>query len=112
MRFLIDENVRKEVVDFLRAEGHDILIVPRGSSDDKVIQIAKGEKRIILTHDRHFANILLYPPEELSGIVRLKIHPPSASVIISALGDFLAKFTPERLEKKLIILEKDGFRIK
>jgi len=112
MRFLIDENVRKEVIDFLKAEGHDILVVPRGSSDDKVIQIARGEKRIILTHDQHFANILLYPPEELPGIIRIKIHPPSAPPIIGALRDFLAKFTPERLEKKLIILEKDGFRIK
>lgn len=112
MRFLIDENIRKEVVDFLESGGHDVLKVKSGSEDDEIAQIAKETKRIILTHDRHFADMLEYPPEEYSGIIRIRIHPPSASIIISALNDLLHKLTPEQIDGRLVILEGDGFRLR
>lgn len=112
MRFLVDENVRKEVIDFLRSGGHDILVVASGSKDFQIAKIAKETKRVILTHDQHFADILLYPPEEYSGIIRIKIHPPTAPIIISALKDLLKKLTSSQADKKLIILEKNGFRIR
>jgi predicted nuclease of predicted toxin-antitoxin system len=112
LRFLIDENVRKEVADFLRLCGHDVLILGSGIKDEETARIAKETKRIILTHDQHFADILMYPPEEYPGIIRIKIHPPSAPAIINALKDFLSKIGPDRLGKKLIILEEDGFRVR
>lgn len=112
MRFLVDENVRKEVTIFLESSGHDVLNVAGGLQDDKVAQTAKETKRIILTHDQHFADILMYPPEEYSGIIRIRIHPPNAPTIIKALGNFLPHFTSEKLDKKLVILEKDSFRIR
>lgn len=110
MRFLIDENIRKEVVDFLKSAGHDTLTVPRGLKDEKIAQIANEDRRIILTHDQHFADILMYPPKEYSGIIRIKIHPPSAPIIINALSGLLDKLSPGEVDKKLIILEKNGFR--
>jgi len=112
LRFLVDENVRKEVVGFLRLEGHDVLVLASGAKDEEVARVAKQAKRIILTHDQHFADILMYPPEEYAGIIRIKIHPPSAATIINALKDFLLKLSPDKLDKKLVILEKDGFRIR
>lgn len=112
MRFLIDENVRKEVIDFLGSCDHDILTVKPGSEDKKIAQIAKETKRVILTHDQHFADILMYPPQEYSGIIRIKIHPPSPATIINALKDLLSEITPDKLDKKLVILEEDGFRLR
>lgn len=112
MRFIIDENIRKEVADFFRSSGHDILVVPSGSEDEEIARIAKETKRTIVTHDQHFADILMYPPEEYSGIIRIKIHPPTATTIINALREFLQEIKPDQINKKLVILEKDGFRIR
>jgi len=112
MRFLIDENVRKEVENFLKAEKHDVLVLPRGSEDKKIAQVAQESKRIIVTHDQHFADILMYPPQKYSGIIRIKIHPPNPATIINALKDLLSKITPEKLDKKLLILEENAFRIR
>jgi predicted nuclease of predicted toxin-antitoxin system len=112
MKFLIDENIRKEVIDFIVSLGYDVLIVPSGCADQEVAKIAKEEKRIILTHDIHFANILEYPPQEFSGIIRIRIHPPIAPTIIGALNNLFEKLSPAQIDKKLIILEKDGFRIR
>ena len=67
MKFIVDENVRKEVTSFLRTEGHDVLTATPGSEDEEIAHRAKETGRIILTHDQHFADILLFSPEEYSG---------------------------------------------
>jgi len=63
MKFLIDENIRKEVTEFLQKSGYDIESAPTGSQNGEIIQLATEEKRILLTHDKHFSDIFLYPPE-------------------------------------------------
>jgi len=112
MRFLIDENVRLEIAEFLRNEGHDIKTIPSGIENSEVIRLAQKEQRILLTHDIHFSNILLYPPKQYSGIIRIKIHPPLVDKIVSALKYLLSKTSPEEFDKKLFVLEKDNFRIR
>ncbi|MCM8824385.1 MAG: DUF5615 family PIN-like protein [Candidatus Omnitrophica bacterium] len=112
MQFIVDKNVRKEVVDFLKAKGYDVISLTAGLEDEKIAQTAKETKRILLTHDQHFANILAYPPKEYSGIIRIKIHPPTADSIINALENLFQKLSTKQIDKKLIILEKNGFRIR
>lgn len=112
MKFLIDENVRKEIIDFIKGLGYDVLLAPQGSKDEEIAKIAKEEDRIILTHDIHFADILAYPPKEFNGIIRIRIHPPNAETIITALKNLLQKLPLSEIDKKLIILEEDGFRIR
>lgn len=110
MQFLIDENVRSEVTDFLTREGYDVKVVPHGMKNSNVIDLAQKEKRVLLTHDRHFSNILMYPPHKYHGIIRIKIHPPSVDKTISALRQLLVDVQPEKFDKKLFVLEEDGFR--
>ncbi|MCM8780299.1 MAG: DUF5615 family PIN-like protein [Candidatus Omnitrophica bacterium] len=112
MQFIVDENVRKEVVDFLRTQDQDVMSLPAGLEDERIAQIAKETKRILLTHDQHFANILAYPPKEYSGIICIKIHPPNAEAIINALENLFQKLPSKQMDKRLIILEKNGFRIR
>ena len=77
MRFLADENLSGEIVESLRDQGHDLLWIReycRGISDDKIIDIAISEKRIILTFDKDFG-MLVYRSgmNEIPGIVLVRI---------------------------------------
>ena len=112
MRFLIDENVRLEIETFLVKAGHDVRRVAPGSENGEIIQLAFTEKRVLVTHDLHFANILIYPPERYCGIIRIRIDPPLASKVLPALQKLLEKVAPEKFNKKLYVLEEDGFRAK
>jgi predicted nuclease of predicted toxin-antitoxin system len=112
MRFIVDENVRSEACQFLKTSGHDVLTPERGAEDCEIANIAQRDKRIILTHNQHFADILLFPPQEYAGIIRIKIHPPSAPIIINALKDLLSKVNAKGLNKRLVILEEGGFRLR
>lgn len=111
LRFLIDENVRREVDEFLKSCGHDTARPPRGTPDDGVAMIAKRASQILLTHDLGFSNIFRFPPQEYAGIVVIRILPPSVSLLSHALTGLLRALPEAEFPGKLIILEPNGFRI-
>lgn len=66
-KWLTDENIHPEVVRFLEEQGHDVLDVKReglaGSSDRTLIQRARNEERVIVTHDRDFGRLVFVQEE-------------------------------------------------
>ena len=113
MKFLLDENVRFEVSNFLTSEGYDVKRTPSGIKNGQVIKLAVDERRILVTSDVHFSNILVYPPHKYCGIIRLKIHPPSAAKEIAALKRLFREVSSHStFDKKLFILEENDFRVR
>jgi hypothetical protein len=55
-KFLLDENIPPAIGDFLREKGFDV--------------------------DKHFADIISYPPGHHHGIIRIRIHPPLIAHIL------------------------------
>lgn len=112
LKLLIDENVRSEVFVFLKDAGHNVKKMPAGISDAEVAECAAKENRIIITHDLDFSDIFIYPPQDYSGIIVLRILPPLANTTIRALANLFSALKPGEFEKRLIILEPGGFRIR
>lgn len=114
--FLADENVPPKVVGFLRSKGYKVKDVRegnlRGISDNELVHMAEKECLALITFDKHFGNILLYPPKEHHGVIRINIHPPILEEIFSAFDKFFKRFDVPKLDGTLIILERSGFRIK
>ncbi len=60
MRILADENVASAVVAGLRASGFDVLSVKesmKSSSDAAILERAKAEDRVLVTHDKDFGEL-------------------------------------------------------
>jgi predicted nuclease of predicted toxin-antitoxin system len=60
MRFLVNENVTKTVMEQLRQRGHDVLSVKesmRSENDDVILARAQAERRIVVTHDKDFGEL-------------------------------------------------------
>jgi predicted nuclease of predicted toxin-antitoxin system len=105
MKFLVDENVKLRLAKLLAASGHDVLLVKKGSSDKEIGRLAKKESRIILTHDNDFALSRLFCAKDFSGIVLIKVFPPSFAKIAASLENLLREFkTGNNFEGKLIVL--------
>ena len=114
--FLVDENVPPKIAGFLRSKGYKVKDIReegmKGISDDEVITLAKDEDFTLITFDKHFGNILLYPPKEYHGIIRINIHPPVLEDILATFDKFLKTFDLSKLSDSLIILEREGFRVR
>jgi predicted nuclease of predicted toxin-antitoxin system len=116
IKFLADENIPSGVTKFLRDRGFDVKEVAgtknAGASDDAVMVLARKEQRVLLTFDKHFANILVYPPNSHHGIIRIRIQPPLIDDILQALNHFLKKFDLDAIDGSLIVLDRVGFRVR
>ncbi len=79
MRFLLDESADFPLADFLFKLGHDVTVIshdyPQALTDRVVLAIAHEEKRILITNDHDFGEL----------IFRHKL--PNAGVILFRLGE-------------------------
>jgi predicted nuclease of predicted toxin-antitoxin system len=83
LRFITDEDVPRSTARVLRSAGFDVVDVRdvglRGKSDQEVFEYAQTEKRLIITCDMGFSNIINFPPAENHGILVVRI-PDSESI--------------------------------
>ena len=76
MNFLADECCDAGLVELLRADGHDVLYALEeqpGDSDDEVLRRAFKERRILLTEDKDFGELVYRLQKPASGIVLIRI---------------------------------------
>ncbi len=76
LAYLAGENIRPEVVDFLRSEGLDVRQVRQtvlaGSTDVSLLQLAYNEQRAVITHDGDFGGLAVLAEQPIVGIVYLR----------------------------------------
>ena len=116
IKFLTDENIPPAVIDFLKNKGLDVKstqgMAVLGCSDSLVMELARQEGRILISFDKHFSNILLYPPHTHSGVIRIRLHPPLFEDIVQVLDNFIKSFDLAKMKGTLVVLERDGFRVR
>jgi len=116
MKFLLDENIPLEVRKSLEALGHDVADAHssklKGKSDARVLDLAKKEKRLLITLDLDFSNIISYSPKTHPGIIVVRLHSPNRKKIIAAIEQFVKTINAAEIAKALIILEDTEYRIK
>ncbi len=100
MRWLADENIHKAIVRALRETGHDVVSIAEfapQTEDNHVTDMAWRERRIVLTEDKDFGEIIFKDRRETSGVVLLRFTQPlwqpkwrRLAQIIASQGDALA----------------------
>jgi predicted nuclease of predicted toxin-antitoxin system len=75
MRLLADECLDGRVIAGLRSAGHDVLAVRdsgRGSDDDSVLAGARRERRVLVTEDKGFGDLIVHHKLDVPGLVLLR----------------------------------------
>ena len=113
MKFLADENVKKRLTQWLRTLGHDVLIADKGVKNSHLFSLANKEKRILLTNDTDFLNTALYPPQQTSGRIVLRIFPATFDNQKSSLESLLSTLIhEEEFTGHLVELWEKDFEIR
>ncbi len=116
MNFFSDECIWQATIDFLRSLGHDVLTTNeaglRETEDELMLSDAVSNKRVFLTRDMHFSNILIYPPANHLGVIVLKIKPHTTESVHRILKIALSKFDQDKIQQTLIIVDQKKFRVR
>ena len=102
LKFLLDENIKIKLFQFLRKSGFDVKLVSKGSSDKEVASISKAEKRILITNDDDFCE---YSQDELFAVIWLKIPQGDTEGLLRSFQKLLKEF--KDFSGQVIMLEQD-----
>jgi predicted nuclease of predicted toxin-antitoxin system len=106
VRWLADECVAAPLVASLRLLGHDVLYVAdaaAGLNDMDVIAPATRERRILLTEDKDFDDLVFRRKREVPGLVLLRIASENTSPKIERLAMALERYGDGLFDRYLVI---------
>lgn len=114
MTFLLAHCVWKETQNVLEKAGFPCVTLHQlnesNAPDKKVITIAKSQKAILITRDRDFSNLTIYPLGNHKGIVLLRITPQTIENVHKVLLNTLRIISPENLKGNLLIITSITYR--
>ena len=114
MRFLADESCDFAVVCYLREAGYDVKSIVEsysGSEDEFVINLAKKEKRILLTEDKDFGHLVFVRNIPATGVILLRFAPGERNKIGKKIVDFV-KLEGKKIKGSFIVIQPDNVRIR
>ena len=114
MKFLVDENFHLAIYQFLKDQGYDATSVAKDYSsfeDLEILSIANKEKRVIITNDKDFGELIFRYRKSSRGVIllRLKIDFPDYRIKVVLM---LIKKLGIGLNKKFVVASEDRIRIK
>ena len=114
IKFIADVNVERQLVDFLKEKKYDVLWIPDYDctlSDEKLLQLANTEKRILITNDTDFGELVFNQNRIFTGIILLRIKNQDVKKKLNSLKKILSLYE-EKLKNNFIVVTANRIRIK
>lgn len=102
MRLIADESCDFGIVRGLRSVGHDVISIAEtqpGIEDHQVIQLARSERRLLVTKDNDFGHIVFSAATEPSGVLHIRCPALARSSFHDAPAVFLAEHDDSRYSR-------------
>ncbi len=115
MKFLLDENIGKEVAKFLEQLGYSasrIKLISPGIDDYKVLDISVSKNLILITSDKDFGELIFKEKEPSTGVIFLRLEDESSENKIKAIKKVFSKH--KNIKNKFITVKEKGgkFRVR
>ena len=114
MNFLLDESAEFRLAGFLTDLGHDVKAIahdyPASLTDDIVLTIAHQERRILITNDRDFGEVIFRNQLLHAGVIYFHLNDQSLETKLSWLARILTDYA-DQLHHFLAVSEQ-GVRIR
>ncbi len=113
MRFLADESCDFAIVRALRAAGHDVKAVAEaalGSADTVVLELAVRERRVLLTEDKDFGQLVFAAAASASGVIFIR-YPATARSLLPKIVLDLVNSEREGLPGSFTVVQPSRIRI-
>lgn len=113
--FLVDENIARSVVQALQKEGYDVADMSEykfsALADKDILRLAEKQKRIVITHDKDFGDLIHQFKQKHQGVILIRLHNQSPQNVIHFLIPFIRKVGLEKLKNRLTIIREGVIRI-
>jgi predicted nuclease of predicted toxin-antitoxin system len=115
-KFLLDANLSTQTATFL-SEAFDLDVVdlrslnPSSLRDREVIELAKRERRVIITFDVDFGELYYLREKAAFGAIVLRLRNQTPESVNRVLANFLTQEAPRiNLESSLVVVTENRVR--
>lgn len=112
-RFLVDESTGQAVVHHLRREGYDVVgvaeVMPQ-ADDNRVIDFAYQEQRILVTNDKDFGEKVFRDGRSHVGVLLLRLSDNRASNK-ALIAEAVLRHHLDRLPNHFVVATEQTIRI-
>ena len=116
MKFKIDESLPAECATALQDAGFDAVTVSdenlTGADDSLIVNIARTEKRVLVTLDLDFASIKAYPSATHTGIIVLRLKRQDKRTLVAVMPRIISALAQRTPFGQLWIVEPDRIRFR
>lgn len=106
IRFLLDENIRVELVEFLSKREIDFAIAKKSSGDNTLANTSIEQERVVVTNDIDFSKMR---KGQVFGVVWLRLPQNDPKLLLEKFGEMLDDDV--RCADSLVTLERDKRRV-
>jgi predicted nuclease of predicted toxin-antitoxin system len=113
VRLVADENCDYSLVIDLRSAGYDVVSIGEhmaGAADETVIDFARSERRLLVTEDKDFGQLVFAAAKENSGVILIRYPALARSALTAAVLKLLSD-SGESLYSRFAVLEPGRVRI-
>jgi len=116
VRVKLDENLPAELLDDLRAAGHDPDGLAEegltGAPDDVILERVRREERVLLTMDKGIEDVRAYPPERYAGIVLFRPSSAGRGATLAFVRRHLPLLVEHDLAGRLLVITDRSARFR
>ncbi len=113
MNFVADESCAGPVIRALREAGHDIIAIAEiahGAADEQVLQRALHEKRVLVTEDHDFGELVYARGRSTAGVLLVRFHSRARRAKPATVVEAVAKLG-SRLQGAFAVVEPGRVRL-
>jgi predicted nuclease of predicted toxin-antitoxin system len=114
MKFLADMGLARSTVAFLHAQGHDAVHLRdqglQRLEDDEIVEKAREEGRVILTHDLDFGRIVAVSRASVPSVITFRLDDMRPIQVNRYLTEVLAQFARQLEAGALVSVNERGIR--
>ena len=111
MKFLFDQSADFRLIPHLRQLGHDVQAIsrhyPPGLADDKVLAIAREERRILVVADRDFGELIFHQRLVHAGVIFFRLPGAQLQTKLAQLNTVLQEYA-EALDRGEFLVVTPG----
>jgi predicted nuclease of predicted toxin-antitoxin system len=116
MRFLADAGVAGRVVNWLRERGHDAVHLRdqrlERLPDSEVFAKASAEKRVLLTFDLDFGELVALSASPAASVIMFRLHDTRTPRVIGRLEQVLAQSAAQLERGAIVVVEEARHRVR
>ncbi|MBN1221491.1 MAG: DUF5615 family PIN-like protein [Anaerolineae bacterium] len=116
MKLLLDMGLAQSTAVFLRRQGHDAVHLREEGlqrlPDEEIIEKARQESRVIITHDLDFGRLIALSQSRLPSVITLRLDNMQPTFVNHYLAEVSNRFISELEAGALVSVNEQAIRVR